>query len=380
MSDPGGDTMTIELTDRAARPARPRRGRHAMTGTVALLVLAVSLSDLSGVRRPAATPTADVGPVPASSPAPPPPAPAPPVPSTVPPRATTSAVTPVGPPKALGRLFYVPDGKVAGRERVRLRSWRPGERPRTLAVLPRIAALANASVSPDGRRVAWVDPARAATLFVADVDGSRRRTLARHVDAYCVTPTWSPDSRRLLFREADPLGNPGRYGVLDTVGRRAPVTWWDVEPQGCHALWSADGRTVAMNSATGVTLYSADGRRPRPVPHLSGPSVWRSAHVASLSPDGSRIALTRTRPDEQTGDVGRLLTANAVLWTRDGREMSLPTGGRELRQVFFRPDGSAVLRVRAGAGHALLVVGRDGRKAGEVAEPAELRGMQIVSA
>ncbi|SCG60763.1 TolB-like translocation protein [Micromonospora coxensis] len=370
--------MTIELTDRAARPAPPRRGRHAMTGTVALLVLAVGLSDLSGVRRPAATPTAGVGTGAPSSTAPPPPAPAPSVPS--PPRVTTSAVTPVGPPAALGRLFYVPSEQVAGRERVRLRSWRPGERPRTLTELPQVAALANASVSPDGRRIAWVDPGRAATLFVADVDGSRRRTLARHVDAYCVTPTWAPDSRRLLFREADPLGTPGRFGVLDTAGRRTRVTWWDAEPQGCHALWSADGRTVAMNSATGVTLYSADGHRPRPVPHLSGPSVWRSAHVASLSPDGSRIALTRTRPHEQTGDVGRLLTANAVLWTRDGREVSLPTGGRELRQVFFRPDGSAVVRVRAGAGHALLVVGRDGRKVSEVAEPAELRGMQIVSA
>ncbi|SCG47633.1 hypothetical protein [Micromonospora halophytica] len=372
--------MTIDLADHTDRATRPRRGRQAMTGTVALLVLAVGLSDLSGVRRPAATSTAGVGTVPASSPAPPPPALAPPVPSTAPLRATASAVTPVGPPGALGRLFYAPGGPVAGRERFRLRSWRPGERPRILAALPPVAALANVSVSPDGRRVAWVDPVRAATLYVADVDGSRRRALARHVDAYCVTPTWAPDSRRLLFREADPLGNPGRYGVLDTVGRGASVTWWDVEPQGCHALWSADGRTVAMNSATGVTLYSADGRRPRPVPHLSGPSPWRSAHVASLSPDGSRIALTRTRPDEQTGDVGRMLTANAVLRTRDGREVALPTGGRELRQVFFRADGSTVVRVRAGGGHALLLVGRDGRKVSEVAEPAELRDMQILSA
>ncbi|MEV4491173.1 hypothetical protein AB0K04_13760 [Micromonospora coxensis] len=372
--------MTIDLADRTDRATRPRRGRHAMTGTVALLVLAVGMSDLSGVRRPAATPTAGVGTGVPSSTAPPPPAPAPPVPSTAAPRVTASAVAPLGPPEALGRLFYVPGGPVAGRERVRLRSWRPGERPRTLAALPQVAALANASVSPDGRRVAWVDPARAATLFVADVDGSHRRTLARHVDTYCVAPTWAPDSRRLLFREADPLGAPGRFGVLDTAGRRTRVTWWDAEPQGCHALWSADGRTVAMNSATGVTLYSDDGRRPRPVPHLSGPSSWRSTHVASLSPDGSRIALTRTRPGEETGDVGRILTANAVLRTRDGREVSLPTGGRALRQVFFRPDGSTVVRVRAGAGHALLVIGRDGRKVAEVAEPAELRGMQIVSA
>ncbi|TDC84121.1 hypothetical protein E1193_06900 [Micromonospora sp. KC606] len=373
--------MTIDLSDRPARPARHRPGRYAMTGAAAVLVLAVGLADLPGVRRSAATPSA---------------APAPILPITVtsrpwtspPPSATpagsasaspAAAVTPVGSPSAFGQLFYLPAEQVAGRKQVRLRSWRPGQKPQDLAALPQVAALANASVSPDGQRVAWVDPERAATLFVADVDGSRKRALTRHVDQYCVTPTWSPDSRHLLFRAADPMGNPERFGVLDTRGRKAPVRWWDTEPQACHALWSADGRTIAMNSATGVTMFGPDGSSPRPVPHLSGPAPWRSTHVASLSPDGTRIALLRTRPNGQVGDIGRMLTVNAVLQTRTGREVTLPTEGRELRQVFFRPDGSMVLRVRAGAGFALLLVNRGGRHVAVVTEPAGLRTWQIVA-
>ncbi|TDB75668.1 hypothetical protein [Micromonospora sp. KC723] len=372
--------MTIDLSDRTARPARHRPGRYAMTGAAAVLVLAVGLADLPGVRRSAAAPSAAPAPMlpitatPAAA--------ASPSPSTTPSgtasAAPAAAVTPTGAPSAFGRLFYLPAEHVAGAE-VRLRSWRPGQKPQTLAALPQMAAVANASVSPDGRRVAWVDPERAATLFVADVDGSRKRALVRHVDQYCVTPTWSPDSRHLLFRAADPMGTPGRFGVVDTRGRKAPVRWWDAEPQACHALWSADGRAIAMNSATGVTVFGPDGSRPRPVPHLSGPAPWRSTHVASLSPDGARIALFRTRPNEQVRDIGRMLTVNAVLETRTGREVTPPTGGRELRQAFFRPDGSMVLRVRAGTGYALLLVNRGGRPTAAVTEPAGLRDWQIVA-
>ncbi|TDC39860.1 hypothetical protein [Micromonospora sp. KC213] len=365
--------MTIDLSDRTARPARHRTGRYAMTAAAAVLVIVVGLAYLPGVRRSAAAPSA--APVPILPATTPPSSAGPAGSASAPPAAT---VTPTGDPSAIGRIFYLPAEHLAGRE-VRLRSWRPGQKPQTLAALPQVAALANASVSPDGRRVAWVDPERAATLFVADVDGSRKRALARHVDQFCVTPTWSPDSQHLLFRAADPMGTPGRFGVVDTRARRDAVRWWDVEPQACHALWSADGRTIAMNSATGVTLFGPDGTSPRPIPHLSGPAPWRCTHIASLSPDGSRIALFRTRPDEQAGEVGRMLMVNAVLQTRTGREITLPTGGREIRQAYFRPDGSLVLRVRAGTGYALLLVDRAGRQVSAVIESADWRDWQIVA-
>ncbi|MEV1155369.1 hypothetical protein AB0J27_08200 [Micromonospora chokoriensis] len=65
--------------------------------------------------------------------------------------------------------------------------------------------------------------------------------------------------------------------------------------------------------------------------------------------------------------------------TRTGKTIGLPLGGRELRQVYFHTDGSMVVRVQSGNGYAVLLVGEDGRKISETAEPATLKDMQILA-
>ncbi|MDW3845018.1 hypothetical protein NMK34_00155 [Micromonospora sp. BRA006-A] len=69
-----------------------------------------------------------------------------------------------------------------------------------------------------------------------------------------------------------------------------------------------------------------------------------------------------------------------MLDTRTGAEVPLPLGGRQLRQVFFQPDGSMVVRVRSGDRYTVVLVNATGRKITERAEPSALRDMQIVSA
>ncbi|WP_328651613.1 hypothetical protein OG598_26935 [Micromonospora sp. NBC_00330] len=285
----------------------------------------------------------------------------------------------------IGNLFYGPARKPVG-ENGNLRSWRPGENPVRLMVLPHTAATLNVNVSPDGRRVAWAGEGAddSGNLYIANVDGSNKQKMRSEVDPYCVTPAWSPDGRQLLFRVDLPGGGHGRFGLLDTRSEKRTVRWWRTEPSACHAVWSADGKTIAMTTDVGVTvdagvvLYGTDGTKKRAIPGFSLDG-WHSNDIASLSPDGSRIALLRMKLGEDDGNLARDLRANVVLDTRTGKQVSLPLGGRTLHQVYFQSDGSMVVRVQSGSRYAVLLVDEDGRKVSETAEPASLKDEQILA-
>ncbi|WP_433127966.1 TolB family protein [Micromonospora sp. CA-240977] len=379
LADLAEEVTVVDLRDRTLRTSRRLGIQRTVATSAAALVLIAAAAGTAFAIRPDQSPA----PLPADSPsvtatptAPPSPTSSPSTPSS-PPSGGSSANTPT---VTIGRLFYGP-AEVTGATSANLRSWHPGDNPVRLLALPALALKGNVSVSSDGHRVAWVDSGDTGNnLFVANVDGSDRRQVRSGVDPYCVTPVWSPDGRQLLFREttSNASGEPGRYGMLEVRSTGSTVRWWKSAPEACHALWSADGQTIAMNTNAGVTLYGTDGTTKRVVPGFSLDG-WRSNDITSLSPDGSRIALLRTKPTEDAGDVARDLWVNVVLDTRTGKEIRLPLGGRELRQVYFPTDGSMVVRVRDGSGHAVLLVSADGRKISETAEPASLADMQILA-
>ncbi|WCN81564.1 TolB family protein [Micromonospora sp. LH3U1] len=376
------EVTVVDLRDRTLRASRRLGIQRAVATSAAALVLIAAAAGTAFAIRPNQSPT----PLPADTPSVTPT----PTPSANPTPSTSTSDAPGSPPSSgsdtntptvkIGKLFYGP-AEVTGAENANLRSWRPGDNPVRLLALPELAWKGNASISPDGRRVAWVDSdGKSNNLFVANADGSDKQKVRSGVDPYCVTAVWSPDGRQLLFREtkANDAGGPGRYGVLDVRSTAKTVRWWTTEPDACHALWSADGQTIAMNTNLGVTLYGTDGTTRRVVPGFSRDG-WRSNDVASLSPDGSRIALLREKPGGDDGDVARDLRVNVVLDTRTGKTIALPLGGRELRQVYFQTDGVMVVRVQAGSGYAVLLVNEDGRKISESAEPAALKDMQILA-
>ncbi|MEU7802929.1 hypothetical protein AB0J14_05525 [Micromonospora arborensis] len=383
LTDLAEEVTVVDLRDRTLRTSR-RLGvqRAVATSAAALVLIAAATGTAFAIRPnqspsplPANTPSVTATPTPTTSPSP--------TPSTSTsdaPDSPSGGSGPNTPTAEIGKLFYGP-AEVTGAENANLRSWRPGTNPVRLLALPDLALKGNVSVSPDGRRVAWVDSdGNSNNLFVANADGSDKRKVRSDVDPYCVTAVWSPDGRQLLFREtkANDAGGPGRYGVLDVRSTAKTVRWWTTEPDACHALWSADGQTIAMNTNLGVTLYGTDGTTRRVVPGFSLDG-WRSNDIASLSPDGSRIALLREKSGGDAGDVARDLRVNVVLDTKTGQEIRLPLGGRELRQVYFQTDGSMVVRVQAGNGYAVLLVGEDGEKISETAEPAALQDMQILA-
>ncbi|GGO06811.1 hypothetical protein [Micromonospora parathelypteridis] len=382
LTDLAEEVTVVDLRDRTLRTSR-RLGvqRAVATSAAALVLIAAATGTALAIRPnqspsplPADTPSITATPTPTQSPSPTP---------------STSTVDDDAPPSGgpgtntptmeIGKLFYGP-AEMTDATTTNLRSWRPGDSPVRLLALPTITALVNANISPDGQRVAWVDMADSGggTLYVANVDGSAKQAVRANVDGDCVAPAWSPDSRHLLFRETLPSGEPDRYGVLDTRSGTKTVTWWAGRALGCHALWSADGKTIAMRVDGGVTLYGTDGRKRGSVPGFT-PADGFCDDVTSLAPDGTRIAQYRPKPGDDGTDVARDLRVNEVLDTRTGKQVALPLNGRTLRQVYFQSDGSMVVRVQAGSAHAVLLVDADGRKISEVAEPASLKDMRILA-
>ncbi|MFE9915739.1 hypothetical protein ACFYPG_11310 [Micromonospora sp. NPDC005553] len=372
------EVTSVDLRDRTLRTSR-RLGiqRAVATSAAALVLIAAAAGTAFAIRPdqsppplPADTPSVTASPSPTPTPTPTPSSSAGDTPGA-PPSGGSSTNTPS---VQFGKLFYGP-ASVAQVKTANLRSWRPGDSSVRLLALPDIAFM-GLSVSSDGQRVAWVDDN--SDLVVADVDGSDKQKIRSRVDPYCVGAAWSPDRRQLLFRELLETSRPGRYGMLDMRSAVKAVRWWTSEFVPCNAVWSADGKTIAMNNDYGVTLYGADGTKKRVVPGFSEDG-WQTNNVVSLAPDGSLIALLRHKPDGDDGDVARDLRVNVVLDTRTGKQVSLPLGGRTLDQVYFQTDGSMVVRVKTGSGHAVLLVDEDGKKISETVEPATLKDMQILA-
>ncbi|MCI4063471.1 hypothetical protein MRQ36_13135 [Micromonospora sp. R77] len=375
------EVTPVDLRDRALRTSR-RLGiqRTVATTAAALVLLAAATGTALAVRPNGSPPPAPAGPSitgttpgPDSTPTR--------APSTEPSAGPSSPAPDAGesgPAARIGRVFY---GAAPGTQDVgdtRLRSWTPGGAPVSLLSMPTSSAWANAAVSPDGERVAWVD--RDATLWVADVDGSNRRKLHSDVDGLCWGPTWHPDGKTLSVALNDMTGRGDiTRGNLDVrTGNFTKLSW---KQEGCHPLASADGHYLAYpDGSTGrVFVTTAGGKVVRTVPGLGGSSKYDCFDVASLSPDGSRIALFRRGPGDDAGDVARELTADAVLDTRTGAELDLPLGPRTLDQAFFQSDGTIVARALSLTGNVLVLIGANGRKISEEPEPSAFSDMQIIA-
>ncbi|MBB5110755.1 hypothetical protein AB0K27_02755 [Micromonospora echinospora] len=378
LADLAEEVTPVDLRDRALRTSR-RLGiqRAAATSAAVLVVLAAATGTALAIRPNSQTPV-PAGPSVTAT--------APPVETTATPSAepssTPSETTGEGPngDVTFGRLVYGPSDLAnapSPTSTVRLQSWRPGDNPVRLLGLPYGPAQVNVAVSPDGKRVAWVEATGA--VWVSAPDGSGRRKLRDGVDDLCWSPVWLPDSQQLVVRLTAAGGGDPDTGVLDaSSGKFTRVTGLD----GCHAVFAADGTLAFADGSDGtIVLTDRNGKNRRTVPGLGAKgSRYVSFDLSSLSPDGRQVALLRIDRNGTYGDAARELLVNAVLDTRTGKEVSLPLEGRQLRQVFFQPDGSMVVRVRSGDRYVVVLVDATGRKITERAEPSALRDMQIVGA
>jgi len=132
----------------------------------------------------------------------------------------------------------------------------PPERPAVDAVfdtLARVHTFRETAVTPDGRRLAWVEdlpPGNdASAIYVRDLpSGDARRVTAASNRGDCRERglAWSPDGRSLAFlSDAGGKGQP-QLSVLDLDGSGPARRVTRVTGQLAHPLWSPDGRQIAV--------------------------------------------------------------------------------------------------------------------------------------
>jgi Tol biopolymer transport system component len=229
--------------------------------------------------------------------------------------------------------------------------------------------------SPDGTRIAFVDPAVGRRgIYVANPDGSDARRLTNGVnDGW---PSWSPDGMRIAFSSTrydlsietcEPGADvqcPTDIYTVDTDDEN--VTRLTTDPVADYQpVWSADGSRIAFVSAfngtaTAIYVMNADGSDVRQVSSHDGGSDFSP----SWSPNDSNLTFASLRHEDwgifvvnadgtderpilffpQGGNV------NDPVWSPDGELIAFVGGsfdGNPAEDALYvmRPDGSETQRL-----------------------------------
>jgi TolB protein len=153
--------------------------------------------------------------------------------------------------------------------------------------------------SPDGRRMAFMRGTLAGEkyhwdIWLADADGKNARPLTKNAWSSQV-PTWSPDSRTIVFH-SDPMGQ-NRLFTMDVETTNATpllVSAGDFVDE--VPSYSPDGARVAFVSTRdgGRDLYILEVAGGKVARLTRGMDVWSQA---SWSPDGGRILFSAKRSE-----------------------------------------------------------------------------------
>jgi TolB protein len=131
-------------------------------------------------------------------------------------------------------------------------------------------------------------------------------------------------------------------------------------------------------------IADADGGNAHVVPVFASnnatvnPQMRRSCDPYSISPDGSMMAVHQRTGDQPDGDIGRDLTANAVVDTRTGADVPLPVTGT-VNAVLFRPDGTILVRTTGDGGNQLTLLNPDRTVRAQVAEPTSVHNAALLA-
>lgn len=172
----------------------------------------------------------------------------------------------------------------------------------------------NADVSPDGTKLAYVDPAES-RLMLANADGSGAKALTPTENNAYIGPTFSPDGAHIAY--AHRVNGVWQLFVINPDGSGArQVTHGSVQVR--YPVWSPDGTQLAFNS----------GQPANPETPLD---LW----VVDVADGKARKVLSG-------GANGR------PFWAADGylffnSTRANPSGGSDIFAV--RPDGSGLIQV-----------------------------------
>ena len=214
--------------------------------------------------------------------------------------------------------------------------------------------------SPDGARLAYsrivtyADGQRAATLFVANADGSGAAPVAAARPSPCASPCavidqidWAPDGRRLVYQQrvAGTGGaNTGDLYVADADGSTGAVQLTSELGLETEPRWSPDGQRIAFvltcgcitGVASEVYVINVDGTASTPLTarSASGP---RSYRYLSWSPDGRWLAVAQKGTGDD--DAPALYALSVEVPGTPARRIAAPAGG--VLETAWRPAATA---------------------------------------
>ncbi len=242
-----------------------------------------------------------------------------------------------------------------------------------------------AELSPDGRRLAYLDDGAAGTgtadLMVANADGSGARKLRSDVTYVGFGPSWSPDGTKLLTAIVAG-GQEWRKGTVRVSdGRFTPLP--KALQDGVHHRWSGDGRRIAWTADECVVWHGrTDGSDVRRVPVLgdpdssTNPRKLRACDIVSVNPDAGRMTVGLAQGNDPNGDIGGTQWANAVIETATGKVLPLPVRGKVV-QALYRTDGNLLVVTEAGGRTTLTLLSPDHRVLAAMPQPAGAKGLSL---
>lgn len=208
------------------------------------------------------------------------------------------------------------------------------------------------SISPDGRKLAWVEAG--STLVIADTDGNvlRRLPTQKSVNAY----DWSPDARWMVTAQEDDYANNDVWLIpLEDDINEKPYNvsrsfTWDGVPS-----WSPDGKLIVWNGqrvGTGSTLFYVWLNR-NDEESLKAESYRKAIEHMGLRledrPEASAVMLgktteasaapTETAATPQTEEAKQIVTVDLEGLHERVRAVSIPALGAP----FFAPDSRRIL-------------------------------------
>ena len=200
--------------------------------------------------------------------------------------------------------------------------------------------------SPDGTQVAYVsDESGAPQLHIINADGTGEWQVT--TDAKGVAgPTWSPDSKSLLYSQLAPAPTRHLFKVKLSATRDSVDAFWDLMTSttgvtGQHFRYSPDGSTIVtgwsnQGSVTLRTLADRDG--------TATAADWQSIGLGAQSnhptwsPDGSLIAYAHASSGTVPSQL-RIIQPNG-----SGDTLVAPTAstGEHIWHLAWSQDGGAI--------------------------------------
>jgi dipeptidyl aminopeptidase/acylaminoacyl peptidase len=198
------------------------------------------------------------------------------------------------------------------------------QRPVVAEDLFKLALVSNATISHDGRHVAFVvthaDLAQndyLANIWVADTDGTKESHVVQLTRGdHDSEPVWSPDDRTLVFTRAQ-HGPPQLFAIEVAGGEARQLTH---RPRGAStALFSHDGRRIAFQSTT-VAAAPPSGLNWNAL-GVKAPARYRKSDIRTLP-----------WPRYETNGAGYTYDKTTHIWTMNA-------DGTDAKQLTFGADG-----------------------------------------